>query len=100
MSGRAGGVGICGTPPTSNDLQYGHWKSLQNAMVTGASAFPIKGSPSIFTFLISTLGAVPACGDPIESRGREPFHITAPAIKSPATTTAIGKKYLLLVSLV
>src|SRR3989344_7444429 len=93
MSGSAGGVGICGTPPTSNDLQNGHWKSLQKAMVIGAFAWPMKGYPSVLTFLIFTDSAapVPVCGDPA---GLEPFHTTAPAIRSPATTTAIGKKYL------
>src|SRR3990167_6673012 len=91
MSGRAGGVGICGTPPTSSALQYGHWKSLQNAIVTGAFGWPIKGLPSVFTFLISTAGAVPVPAGPA---GREPFHITAPAIRSPATITAAGKNLL------
>src|SRR3989338_2590784 len=99
ISGNAGGVGICSWP-TSNALQYGHWKSLQNAIVTGAFASPVKGSPPVFTSLISTSPACgePACPEPVV--GLEPFHITAPAIRSPAATTAAGKKYLLLVSLV
>src|SRR3989344_2810483 len=61
----------------------------------------MKGAPSVFTFLISTLGAWPACGEPVEPvpAGFDPLHITAPAMKSPPTMTAIGKRYLLPVSL-
>src|SRR3989344_7879437 len=95
ISGNAGGVGICSWP-TSNALQYGHWKSLQNAIVTGAFASPMKGSPPVFTSLMSTAPA----SEPVESAGRALFQTTAPAIRSPAATTAAGKKYLLLVSLV
>src|ERR1035437_6815519 len=95
MSGSADGVVICATPPTSNALQYGHWKSLQKAMVTGAFACPMNGSPSVFTFLISTEGAVPVGLVAVGAEaGFAPFHMTAPAIKSPATITAAGKKYL------
>src|SRR3989344_4810253 len=61
----------------------------------------MKGAPSVFTFLISTLGAWPACGEPVEPvpAGFGPLHITAPAMKSPPTMTAIGKRYLLPASL-
>src|SRR3989344_9533186 len=98
-SGSAGTIGICGMPPTSTALQYGHWKSLQKAIVTGASAWPIYGSPSVFMFLISTAFAAPVGGAGGSAGEREPFQTTAPAMRSPAATTAIGKN-LLLVSLV
>src|SRR3989344_4170104 len=91
---------ISGKVSVSQRLQNGHWKSLQTASVSGALACPINGLPSVFTFLISTVGAVPACGEPVEPvEGFDPLHLTAPAMKSPPTMTAIGKRYLLPVSL-
>src|SRR3989344_5262638 len=59
------------------------------------------GRPSVFTSLISTATAPPAAGAPPDGAplGLEPFQTTAPAIKSPATITAMGKN-LLFVSLV
>src|SRR3989344_5591472 len=92
---------MSGKVSVSNRLQNGHWKSLQTATVTGAFACPIKGLPSIFTFLISTATAPLGVGAPPTGPvfGREPFQTTAPPIRSPATTTAMGKN-LLFVSLV
>ena len=29
--------------------QYGHWKSENSAIVTGAEAFPLEGAPSVLT---------------------------------------------------